>query len=350
LKFKGDEIYTRSIKELAGRTFREALFMFEDSTILGLSDGKKVSINPPAETVISENEKVIAISADDDTIILSGRKDHGISENRINIPGKKDTECEKILILGWNKKIKIIISELIKYIAPGSEITLVAGTNPLKEFSKFGINDPGNNHDLLDIENVKLHYIPEDINDHELLENLAKKGFDHIVILAYTDKDPQEADCITLMALVHLRDIAENNNLDFSLTSEMLDINNRDLAKVAKVNDFIVSEKLTSLLLAQISENKLLNPVFKDLLDEAGSEISLRKIKDYIEIGEPVNFYTIVEAAVRKNELAVGYKIISEEILKDKNFGIYLNPAKSSLIDFTEDDVLIVLSVKSGSN
>ncbi len=173
-----------------------------------------------------------------------------------------------------------------------------------------------------------------------------KQGFDHVIVLAYPGIDIQETDSITLMSLIHLRDIAEKNNLKFSITSEMLDVNNMELAKVAKVDDFIVSGKLVSLLLAQISENELLNPVFEDLLSESGSEIYLKNIEDYISLSSPVNFYTVLEAASRKNDLAIGYKIIAEENISSKNFGVYINPDKSLVINFSAGDSLIVLSEK----
>ncbi|MCL4416661.1 MAG: potassium transporter TrkA [Actinobacteria bacterium] len=346
LNFKGDEIYIRSLKELTGKSFKEALFMFEDSAIIGISDGKNVKLNPPADTIIGENDSIVAISADDDTIILSGLKDYKINENVIHISEKNETKKEKILILGWNERAKIIINELKNYVAPDTEITVVVETNPIEEFGEFGKAISLENQDFISIEDIKVRFIQDDINDHNLLTKLAKEHFNHIVVLAYTNKDIQEADSITLMTLIHLRDIAEKNNLNFSLTSEMLDINNRALAKVAKVNDFIVSEKLTSLLLAQISENEQLDPVFEDLLNESGSEIYQKKIKDYIKIGEPVNFYTILEAAGRKNDLAIGFRIAAEENFEEKNFGIYINPDKSSLFEFTEDDSLILLSEK----
>ncbi|MHB1347341.1 MAG: CASTOR/POLLUX-related putative ion channel, partial [Candidatus Humimicrobiaceae bacterium] len=168
--------------------------------------------------------------------------------------------------------------------------------------------------------------------------------YSHIVVLAYQNIDMQGADSITLMTLIHLRDIAEKNNKRFSITSEILDIQNRDLAKVAKVNDFIVSEKLTSLFLAQLSEYEFLDPVFEDLLSDFGSEIYLKNIKNYIQTDSAMDFYTVVEAASRKNDVAIGYKIVSEESMENKNFGIYINPKKSSVIKFSDNDSLIVLS------
>ena len=71
-----------------------------------------------------------------------------------------------------------------------------------------------------------------------------------------------------------------------------------------------------------------------------------KNIEDYIRLSAPVNFYTILEAASRKNDLAIGYKVISEENNSSKNFGVYLNPDKSRVINFSAGDSVIVLSEK----
>ena len=72
LDFDGDEIYFATLPALAGRTFGDALFEFEDSTLLGLRpSGGTPTLNPPMDTVIGPGDHVIVISADDDTIRLS---------------------------------------------------------------------------------------------------------------------------------------------------------------------------------------------------------------------------------------------------------------------------------------
>ena len=55
----------------------------------------------------------------------------------------------------------------------------------------------------------------------------------------------------------------------------MLDLRNRALAEVTHADDFIVSDRLVSLLMSQVAENAQLNAVFADLFDAAGSEIYL---------------------------------------------------------------------------
>jgi ion channel POLLUX/CASTOR len=346
LTFKGDEIYISEAECITDWSFKEVTFMFEDSAVIGISSGNNVRLNPPPDTVIGPNDRIVAISADDNTIVRSGVRDYKIDEEAIDISGKKLKVPEKILILGWNEKAPIIIDEIRNFTPPGTTITIVCRKGLLPDNVGVGLDYQKYKEYFTYHKDLNVRFIDGDSDDHEVLLRLVTKGYNHLIVLAYPGIDIQDADSITLMSLIHLRDIAEKNSLNFSITTEMLDVNNRDLAKVAKVDDFIVSGKLISLLLAQISENVLLNPVFEDLLSESGSEIYLKNVEDYIRLSGPVNFYTVLEAASRKNDLAIGYKIISEENNNSKNFGIYLNPYKSANINFSAGDSIIVLSEK----
>jgi ion channel POLLUX/CASTOR len=58
----------------------------------------------------------------------------------------------------------------------------------------------------------------------------------------------------------------------------------------------------------------------------------------------PLNFYTVVEAARRRDEVAVGYRLKSEAANPHKSYGVRLNPDKSQRVTFTEDDRVIVLA------
>ena len=67
---------------------------------------------------------------------------------------------------------------------------------------------------------------------------------------------PQPADTRTLVTLLHLRKIAEDAGKHINVVSEMIDVRNRELAEVTRADDFVVSNKLVSLMLAQASENE----------------------------------------------------------------------------------------------
>lgn len=158
--------------------------------------------------------------------------------------------------------------------------------------------------------------------------------------------ESQEADAQTLITLLHLRDLAMKSGYSFSMVSQMLDLRNRELAEIAKADDFIVSDKLISLMLSQISENHNLSDVFEDLFDPEGSELYLKKAEDYITLGKPVNFYSVLEAARRRGEVAVGYRCYAERNNSEKAYGVVVNPVKSKLVSFAENDRIIVLAEK----
>ena len=168
--------------------------------------------------------------------------------------------------------------------------------------------------------------------------------YDHVIVLAYSTLEPQEADAKTLVTLLHLRDMAEKDETPFSIVSEMLDLRNRELAEATKVDDFIVSEHLVSLMMSQLSENAELFDVFTDIFDPEGAEIYLKPIADYVIVGQPVNFYTVVEAAKSRGETAIGYRITAEANDSGKGYGVHTNPKKSENVTFTEQDKVIVIA------
>jgi hypothetical protein len=58
----------------------------------------------------------------------------------------------------------------------------------------------------------------------------------------------------------------------------------------------------------------------------------------------PLNFFTAVEAARRRGEVAVGYRLTAETADPASSYGVYLNPEKSRLVTFSGRDRLIVLA------
>ena len=131
--------------------------------------------------------------------------------------------------------------------------------------------------------------------------------------MSYTENiEIQESDAKTLICLLHLRDLADKAGKDFSIVSEMLDIRNRELAEVSKADDFILSDKLLSLVLTQISENKELKKVYDILFESEGSEIYLKEAVQYVKVGVEIDFYTVLESAARQGQTAIGYRSMQE--------------------------------------
>lgn len=337
MNFGGDEIYFKQEPELSGKTYGEALHAYETSTLMGIrkADGT-ITMNPAMNTQIQSGDQVFVIAEDDDKIKLSGISRIPLDESLIQVTGAVSKPMsEKVLVLGWNRSGATIIRELDNYVAKGSQVLIVSDIYDLEKQLRLGIGK---------LKNQKVTVQEGDIRDRALLETLEATKYDHVIVLAYSHLEQQEADAITLITLLHLRDIAERDETPFSIISEMLDLRNRELAEAAKVDDFIVSEHLISLMMSQLSESAELMGVFTDMFDPEGAEIYLKPISDYVVTRQPVNFYTVTEAARCRGETAIGYRIMSESHNADKAYGVHTNPKKSEQVNFSPEDKIIVIA------
>jgi voltage-gated potassium channel Kch len=337
LDFGGDEIYFKEEPSLVGKTFKELLSFYKVSTVIGLEQkAVGVRINPPMETRVQTGDRIIAISADDDTIKLDYSEALPVQQNLIVHGQPKTPVPERTLLLGWNWRVPSIINELDNYVPSGSEVTIIADyPDGDEQIARLCPN----------IQHQSIVYQQADTTDRRVLEAAAPENYHHVIVLSYSNtKDVQEADACTLMTLLHLRDMAERSQKDISIVSEMLDLQNRTLAEVTHADDFIVSEKLISLIMTQVSENKALNAVFTDIFDPDGSEIYLKPAGQYVQLDTPVNFYTVVEAAARRGEIAMGYRLKAAAGDAARSYGVCLNPDKAKEIRFAKDDHIILLA------
>ncbi len=337
MDFEGDEMYFWKEPALVGKTFGEALAWFEKNAVMGLKPaGGAPRLNPGADTPIGADDQLIVLAADDDQIFANANGPGTAREELIVTGQAREQKPERNMILGWNWRGRAIVRELNNYAAWGSELVVVAETPAAAE--ALEACQP-------ECKRMKLTFRQGDITDRRTLEALDLERVDHLILLCYSDDlKPQQADARTLVALLHLRDLADTCGYTYSIVTEMLDIRNRELADITRADDFIVSDKLVSLMMAQVSENRDLNAIFADIFDADGSEIYLKHASDYVKTGLPVNFYTVVEAARRRGQAAIGYRLERFAHDAQKAYGVTLNPAKSETVVFNPKDRIIVLA------
>lgn len=328
LDFDGDEFYIAEEPSLAGATYFDAQLSFADSSVIGLVSGGDVLLNPDSTRKIAAGERLIHIASDDSAIHVGTAvvpDDSAISDQP-----DSPRSAEHTLVLGYNSDLLTIVRELNEYVPPASSVTVVADLTAPK---------------LPELSNLDIRFIRGDTTSRAVLDGLDIPGFDHIIVLAYKELiGGQRADAKTLVTLLHLREIGERSGRELNIVSEMIDDRNREIAEVTKANDFIVSDKLISLALSQLSENRVLARVFDSLFSSEGSEIYLRPAKRYIREGETVNFYTVLESARRRGETAIGYRVAEHAHDAARGYGVRLNPLKSDNITFAPADKVIVLA------
>lgn len=336
LDFSGDEIYFAHVPELAGMKFGAALLAFESSTLLGLkfSDGR-IELNPPMGTVIGERDVAIALAEDDDQIFFTGAPEVGDEDSQP--PPRAPAVEEHVLIVGWNFFGARLLGQLNEYLSDGSSVHIL--------YDPAFVRAP----DVTDgaVPRLQLTATPGDTSQEApLREVFQSRAIDHVIVLCYRDGlSTAESDARTLMTLLQLRRIAKTaertSDSDISIVTELLDVKDVELARVANPDDFIVSEQLASLLITQLAENPDLGPVFADLFDSFESELMLKPAHLYLSPGGSHAFGAAVTSARRHNEIAIGYRRHGRGADDGE---IVINPAKSEPIDLSEQDHLIVLT------
>lgn len=323
--FDGDEFYYEGFPILTGRTFGETLSWFCHSVVVGIVRNGEPMLNPPMDTVIEEGDLIIHL-AEDDGASVPACIDFPVQKELI-VQQQEKKEPYNILIIGQNSSISMILEEMNQYVIPGSTVTIA--DNEAIDESLYEMK----------LSNFKMEMQQCDICKKEVLEKLLSNGATNVLLLNSKNNDTDAADNKTILILLQLRDISSRMNLSLNITSEMKSVENQMLCKVANVNDFVVGNSLASLIMTQISENPKLLPLFIDLLDSDGSEIYMKEASSYVKLNQPVNMYTMTEAAKIRNEIFVGYKRETPAGME-----IITNPVKTDVVTFVEKDMVIVIA------
>jgi len=338
LDFDGDEIYFQTDPGLTGHTFGDCLTMYDQSALIGVraADGTVV-LSPPMARVFEDGDQVIAISADDDTVVLSGEVIAG-QPAPVTSEVALAPKVEHTLVIGWNPIATLVLSELDRYVLPGSQIRVLVDPTRIE-----------GTPELISAINTALDVVEMDTVDGDrLAEQIAGAAYDQIIILCYRGDDVAASDARTLLTLLQVRqamDLPGSPNQGIRLVTELLDSRDVELAMIANPDDFVVSERLTSLLLAQLSENRDLRAVFRDLFDEDGVELVLVPAERYATLGAEQSFRDVVAAARVRGHVCVGYRRASgTEEGGLGGGGVVVNPHKGRLITFVEGDQVLVLA------
>lgn len=328
LDFDGDELYFTEQPGLYGRSYFETQLAFATCTVIGMVKGGVVTLNPSDEAVYETGDQLIVIAEDDSVIVTAAP---GVPDaSAVSTTTPVAAQPERTLILGYNSGLAAMLKELNEYVAPGSVVSLVADVKQPR---------------LPSFDNLEVEFTRGDATSRALLDSIGVDSYDHIIVLAYKGTlDTQRADGKTLITLLQLRDIEVRTGVDLNIVSEMLDDRNRELAEVTNADDFIVSDKLISLMLSQVSESRQLTDVFEQLFSSSGSEIYLQPADLYVAPGAEVDFYTVLEAARRRGETAIGYRIEEFAHSSEHGYGVTVNPRKTDRLSLTATDRIIVLA------
>lgn len=342
LDFEGDELYTIATpSDLIGHSFFDAVMAADGCLVVGLIDSEESALLCPSmDTVLTNEHKLITIASE---ASASRFKNSARSPSIPRHEGRPPASPSKAntLVIGWNRFAARILEEMDAHSEAGSMLSVLVDDRVEEGFSEQA---------LAGLKHHEVIVARGDTTDRQTLNSvLTQAPFAHIIVLcAHSQLTPLESDARSLLTLMHIRnflDTQENHwNIETNLVSEVLDPDSVDIAHVARPDDFIVSQRLVSLFIAQITENPHRKKIIEQLLSSDGVQVAIVKCSEYLEIGEH-NFDELRRSAARLGEIAIGWRDSAKTPADGQIQGdIQINPRANERLVVTRSTRAIVLT------
>lgn len=333
LEFDGDEIYFARFAELAGRTYVECQLAFDKCSPIGILDENDVvHLNPPASTTFGAHHKLIGIAEDDSTFLPSRASAEGHQLAVEDVAGAP--RARRIVITGWSDLGPRVIAALDEFFDKDTTLHVIVDPRHV---------DASRLRTATSAERVSLE-IDEFAGGPELVAEFATQAapFDELIVLGYRDSlDLQEADARTLLTLLAFRRRLGDQADSVRMVAELLDQRNVPLAQATGAHDFIVSDEMTSLMLAQLSERTELQQVFNLLFHPSGCSIEFRPGLRY-GATQASTFADIVVTASARGDTAIGYR-------RARTGEVVVNPSKAEPMSLQDGDDVLVIAPPTGT-
>ena len=260
--FKGCEFYLIEQKGIDGLSFEDLLLRMDNGTPAGVFRDEKLVMNPPADYLLKETDRILVFSEEIDSAKLTEEVPlTQISPSSLPMEAEESTET---IIIGSNETLPVFLQGLPENVS----CAYLVGQD-------FAPEERDMLEEIAKKRNLKLVYKEDDPKARETLMGLAKTA-EHIVILNDHSLDPEEADMEVIFLLMHLRDIRLRNGFSYNITVEMQREHNQKLMGIGDHTDFLVASSMSSLILAQLAESPDLVSVFHELLSNEGNELYLK--------------------------------------------------------------------------
>jgi ion channel POLLUX/CASTOR len=309
-----------------------------------------ILINPGSTAKMKKGDQAIVVAMDDSTIKYP--HGHGDTMSKkfemcrgAHISNLRSRKKETILIIGWNSLGKSIVKELNNYVEPGSNVVVMTSSDNKDQAAEIRKLD-------IAVPKIEVEYVGDkDPKKPEDLQSMELHRYGHIILLSQKQRirssmgaDASANDAGTILALLQLRQVLDESSVQPSpkLIVEIQNSDNEELLQDGgHDNDFIVSNKLISKMLAQISEDWRMRDVYREILREKSSELYIKPMSCYptgADNPKKLQFGDLMMLAQRREEVCIGVK------LKVKSDDITLIPEKTKQFKLADLDGLIVFA------
>ena len=317
--FSGSEFYSNKVANIGGKTFAEVVYSTDKAVPIGYIRDNRIVVNPEPDIELLTSDSLVYLARNQREIMVN---DADITDFELKHIEPFKEKSRKLVVIGYNESFPTVISELPDSIG---EI-IYARTGHIKE-------------DLSVIQScersVKIY--DKTVFHSEDLRELVHDA-DHVILLNSTsESDVDDEDVENIMLLIKLRDLKNHYGYTYSITAEMANESSRKLVLQDNQTDYIVASNMTAMILAQLVINPELQPMFGELISNAGNELVLKPLN---LLGISEGNYTI--QALRMEALSRGYLLVGYVFAGKENETI-INPELSETVSLKPEDYLAVV-------
>lgn len=345
--FAGDEFYIIRkeppyedlFEALSGRTIREINRCLPTAIAIGVIDPKGMPlIGDPNLVRLEEGCSLVLMEEDDDRVSFHA------PEEIVYAPPLCAFREEpiRLLIMECNPKLPLILREIREYIAAGSVIYIAGDSHSFESVLEEKDIEALTERDILAAKRDEAS-----IYDYDVLSDLLDEARPDFILTLSDQKLPDDAaDEKSLTLLLYLEQYKRlHPEVSYRITSEMRRVSNQVLAQKTMASDFVISRNISSLMMAQISQNRELKNVFESLLESDGFEIYMKPVRYYLSGPWPVDYYSLLDAVAEKKEIFIGYRRnaagpAGEPVCNPKK----RTGGRKETLTLSPDDFLIVLA------
>jgi len=152
-----------------------------------------------------------------------------------------------------------------------------------------------------------------------VLEDMDLASYDSGMVLSTDPRtrkatDPLMADSRVMVSMLLLRSIQVYRGIaGATLVSEVLDPRTNDIMKLTRCSDSVVGNKLVSMILAQISEERDVGYIIEDLFSAEGCEMHTKDVRIFCAPDEQLSFWDMTFRCQQRRMSLLGW------IRKDDN-------------------------------
>jgi hypothetical protein len=303
----GNNIYVQSVPQSAGKTIEEIAHHFPAAVPIGVSWKKSadagqshaVALNPEPDYDLAEDDRLVFLARERPVQYVS--RSFQLPDNIREAPPKVPSVPDNILLIGSSDIIDDILLQIDQHASSGTQITVLA------ERSVTEIEEQIRNAQNAPFRNIATNIVQGDTASASPYSQLKLAEYDCIVVLASGDAGV-DSDTQTLRVLLRISDIRTYDKNRAHTVVEITEETNRDIFQNLGVDDIVVSTDIVSVSLAQVAQEPVMGPIYRELLNVGGVEISLRPLVEYIQADREFVFDDLVYAAQQKLEIALGVR------------------------------------------